>query len=324
MTLGNRLKTFFAGPRTKRKRKSDSATRCVCNITSMTDVRNIEENELCYQSFDSCSIPSPLPTVSPSSSSSYVGLFDEVLHGSSTMVSEDNCPISKRSHKKSLRFLFCGLQPSDKCLQNETAPESTRKMLIDRQITEADKEQTSVQKMSKSSDSGLSCSSMDRISQMGLDRENEKPNTIDQLRSCDLIPDALHTELESCGRLSSSTSSLFRLTSIQENALKISHRRHKKIRQKQTWSMSQGFEDPNIDDEGKLDESLKKTVRFLDTTNDSERKSISMIEIYRNNSIQLKAWEIRRRRRNQKEREKHQSRSLDHLNNRDTAILETP
>lgn len=335
MALGEKLKSFVKGVRKGKKIKLHGVTRPLQRVVSMTDVlQNIEERGLGYQSFETDSIPSPLPTLFQSTDDTYERLFDNILDENDARpfetlekTGDDFVHSQRSSRQKSCISLLCGIRTyidlrkagkskvdKDKIKYNKT----TAKNLEERH------KDFSYKETKECNDSEESCSSVDARHHTTHTAHSAEldTNIIGHTRSCDDIFNADGDEIDSTGCLSLSTNDLFQLTSIQENALKISRRRHEKIRRRRSHEVVMSDSESDlICGHQKLS---KPTVRFsgLDDTCNAEIKSVSMTEIYRTNSIQLKAWQIRRKRRDKKQRIKRQSRSLELIVNKNDISFE--
>jgi hypothetical protein len=70
------------------------------------------------------------------------------------------------------------------------------------------------------------------------------------------------------------------------------------------------------------DSIVEREVRFAGIQENSKGKSVSSMDVGRFQSMQLKSWQIRRQRRDQKNKEKRESRNLELLLSKDFEFQE--
>lgn len=171
-------------------------------------------------------------------------------------------------------------------------------------------------------DSGISLLSEENYSPMSRQMKTKSRSCgdiLDNFREADESKDSAIGESFDCG--SPSMNNLFRTTSIQESAFKITHRRRKNLKRRrgnECFSFCSERDLPAIlkscKSEGDLlniDSVGNKDVRFSGNFEDFKERSVSSADVNRFASRQLKPWQIRRQTRDQKNKLKRESRNLE-------------
>ena len=253
---------------------------------------------------------------------------------------EEQTKSNKSENRKSWMSLMCGTQNLDFENQCEILPkvdESPKKC----QKTENRKSWMSLMcgtdnmendfRKSVYRDSGISLLSDDFVVPKLQAREKYQSKScndlLETLRNCDDTCDTKADEsLEN-----DSMNNLFRTTSIQENSLRLMRKRHRNVKRKRAnecdscysscdFGILAGSKSEN--DLTSADSIVEREVRFAGIQDNSKGKSVSSMDVGRFQSMQLKSWQIRRQRRDQKNKEKRESRNLELLLSKDFEFQE--
>ncbi|VDH89659.1 Hypothetical predicted protein [Mytilus galloprovincialis] len=153
-----------------------------------------------------------------------------------------------------------------------------------------------------------------------------------QSRSCDDILDSLRHSDDKCEVFSDesfecgspSMNNLFRTSSIQENSFQIMRRRHRNVNRRRGKDCDSCYSSCDFKilapilagsksegDLTRVGSFVEREVRFSGIEETFKEKSVSSMEVCRINSVHLKSWQIRRQRRDQKNKLKRASRNLE-------------
>lgn len=247
---------------------------------------------------------------------------------------------NKSENRKSLMSLMCGTQNLDFENQCEILPkleESPEKC----QKTENRKSWMSLMcgtdniendfRKSVYRDSGISLLSDDFVIPKFQAREKYQSKScndlLETLRNCDDTCDTKADEsLEN-----NSMNNLFRTTSIQENSLRLMRKRHRNVKRKRANECDSCYSSCDFrilagskseNDLTSADSIVEREVRFAGIQENSKEKSVSSMDVGRFQSMQLKSWQIRRQRRDQKNKEKRESRNLELILSKDFEFQE--
>lgn len=157
-----------------------------------------------------------------------------------------------------------------------------------------------------------------------LDRKTKRKSRscddiLDNFKEANVSKDSGVGESFDCG--SPSMNNLFRTTSIQESAFKITHRRRQNLKRRrgqECFSCCSERDIPTILKSSRSEGDLlninsegQKDVRFSGNFEDFNERSVSSADMNRYASRQLKPWQIRRQNRDQKNKLKRESRNLE-------------
>lgn len=247
---------------------------------------------------------------------------------------------NKSENRKSWMSLMCGSQNLDFGNQCDTLPkleESPKKC----QKTENRKSWMSLMcgtdnmendfRKSVYRDSGISLLSDDFVVPKLQPREKYQSKScndlLETLRSCD---DTFDTKADESLE-NDSMNNLFRTTSIQENSLRLMRKRHRNVKRKRANECDSCYSSCDFrilagskseNDLTSADSIVEREVRFAGIQENSKGKSVSSMDVGRFQSMQLKSWQIRRQRRDLKNKEKRESRNLELLLSKDFEFQE--
>ncbi|XP_052065377.1 uncharacterized protein LOC127705170 [Mytilus californianus] len=242
-------------------------------------------------------------------------------------------PISSQNKRLSWMSLMCGSQKNldfenqhvlsmkpDKSSPKQINKEENRKSWISLVCGSGHKENNFRKSVYR--DSGISLLSED--SEVHPIQAHSKF----QSRSCDDILDSLRHSDDKCEVFSDesfecgspSMNNLFRTSSIQENSFQIMRRRHRNVKRRRGIDCDSCYSSCDFKilagsksegDLTRVGSFVEREVRFSGIEETFKDKSVSSMEVCRINSVHLKSWQIRRQRRDQKNKLKRASRNLE-------------